>query len=103
MATRRIIDTIKNAAAGKSPATSTGYGKVLASMRDRGSNPAVELTPRELQVLRHIGYGLSNEEISRSLEISVETVKEHVQNLFRKMAMKDRTQLAVWAVREKLV
>jgi DNA-binding NarL/FixJ family response regulator len=100
---RQIIDTIKNAAVRKVPSPSTGYGKVLASMRDRSSNPAVDLTPRELQVLRHVGYGLSNDEIANSLEISLETVKEHVANILRKMEMKDRTQAAVWAVREGLV
>ena len=100
---KEIIFSIKNAVAGKPPSPSTSYGKVVASMKDRSSNPAVELTPRELQVLRHIGYGLSNEEIANSLEISVETIKEHVQNILRKMMMKDRTQVAVWAVREGLV
>ena len=98
-----ILETVRNAAARKPPSPSSSYGKVLASMRDRTSNPALELTPRELQVLRHIGYGLSNEEIARSMGISVETIKEHVQNILRKMAMKDRTQVAVWAVRKGLV
>ena len=100
---REILDAVKRAASGKPPSPTSPYGKVLASMRDRSSHPSVNLTPRELQVLRHIGYGLSNEEIARSMEISVETVKEHVQNILRKMAVKDRTQAAVWVVREGLV
>jgi DNA-binding NarL/FixJ family response regulator len=53
-------------------------------------------------VLSHLAYGLSNDEIAHSLEISVETVKEHVQKILRKLAVKDRTQAAVWAVRQKL-
>lgn len=61
------------------------------------------LTNRELQVLRHVAMGLSNREIARSLEISVETVKEHVQNVLRKLDVNDRTQAAVWAVRRDLV
>jgi len=100
---RQIIDTIRDAANGKPPSPSTSYGKVLASMKDRSSNPAVDLTPRELQVLRHVGYGLSNDEIARSLSVSIETIKEHVQNILRKMVMKDRTQAAVWAVKQGLV
>ena len=40
------------------------------------------LTNRETQVLRHIALGLSNREIGHSLKISVETVKEHVQETF---------------------
>jgi len=63
----------------------------------------VPLTQRETQVLRHVALGLSNKEIGRSLEISVETVKEHVQNILRKIAVNDRTQAAVWAVRKGLV
>jgi DNA-binding NarL/FixJ family response regulator len=46
--------------------------------------------------------GLANVEIADSLEISVETVKEHVQNLLRKIALNDRTQAAVWALRNGL-
>ncbi len=63
------------------------------------ANAEVQLTPRESQVLRLIAMGLSNQEIADSLEISVETVKEHVQNLLRKMSLNDRTQAAVWAIR----
>jgi len=60
------------------------------------------LTPRETQVLRLISVGLSNQEIADSLTISVETVKEHVQNMLRKLQVNDRTQAAVWAVRQGL-
>lgn len=61
------------------------------------------LTQREVQVLRHIGLGLSNKEIAKSLSISVETVKEHVQNILRKTKAADRTDVAVKAVRWGLV
>lgn len=63
----------------------------------------IPLTNRETQVLRHIALGLSNREIGRSLEISIETVKEHVQNILRKIDATDRTQAAVWAVKKGLV
>ena len=65
-------------------------------------NSDVPLTPRETQVLRLIAMGLSNKEIGDSLEISIETVKEHVQNLLRKISLDDRTQAAVWAIRHGL-
>jgi DNA-binding NarL/FixJ family response regulator len=57
------------------------------------------LTHREVQVLRHVGLGLSNKEIAKSLGISVETVKEHVQNILRKTKATDRTDAAVKAVK----
>ena len=65
--------------------------------------PELPLTGREAQVLRHIALGLSNREIAGSLEISVETVKEHVQNVLRKANANDRTDAAVRAVRLGLV
>ncbi|HMO14826.1 MAG TPA: response regulator transcription factor [Pirellulaceae bacterium] len=52
------------------------------------------LTRRESQVLRHLRFGLSNQEVSASLGLSLETVKEHVQNLLRKTSMEDRIQFA---------
>ena len=72
------------------------------ALRKSASTP-VSLTNRETQVLRHIAFGLSNREISRSLDISVETVKEHVQNIIRKIDVVDRTHAAVWALKAGLV
>ena len=100
-----LIAAIEDAAAGK-PATSTGvFGKVVASMetKEQATKSAGSvLTPREEQVLRHVAFGLSNDEIARSLEISVETVKEHVANILRKLAVKDRTHAAVRALQTGL-
>ena len=61
------------------------------------------LTMREVQVLRHVALGLSNKEIARSLSISVETVKEHVQNILRKVNANDRTDAAVRAIQYGIV
>lgn len=63
----------------------------------------VPLTQRESQVLRHLASGLTNKEIAAALNISYETVKEHVQHVLRKIGVSDRTQAAVWAVRKGLV
>ena len=75
----------------------------MSKRRDKAESESVPLTNRELQVLRHVALGLSNREIGRSLGISIETVKEHVQNILRKIDASDRTQAAVWAVRQRLV
>jgi DNA-binding NarL/FixJ family response regulator len=100
-----IIATITAAAAGESPSRSGEMKRIAAAMKVRQviDDDDVPLTQRETQVLRHVALGLSNKEIGRSLEISVETVKEHVQNILRKIAVSDRTQAAVWAVRKGLV
>jgi len=60
---------------------------------------STQLTRREQQVLVHLSFGLSNREIALNVGVSVETIKEHVQNVLRKLSLKDRTAAAVWALR----
>lgn len=100
-----LIATITACAQGESPCRAGELRRVASAMKIRQvvDDDEVPLTQRETQVLRHVALGLSNREIGRSLEISVETVKEHVQNILRKIAVSDRTQAAVWAVRKGLV
>ena len=62
----------------------------------------IPLTKRELQVLQQVAMGLSNREVGKALGISVETAKEHVQNILRKLDVNDRTKAAVWAVKRGL-
>ena len=78
------------------------YHRLMSRRKDKNAM-GFNLTNREVPVLRHLGLGLSNQEISTSLCISVETVKEHVQNILRKTGASDRTQVAVWAVRKGLI
>ena len=61
------------------------------------------LTRRELEVLKSIASGNSNREIGTTLEISERTVKNHIFNIFKKIAVSDRTQAAVFAIRNDLV
>ena len=100
-----LLSSIRAAADGTSPVSSSALHKVSDTMKTKKSpdDAQTTLTRRETQVLRHVGLGLSNKEIGRSLEISIETVKEHVQNILRKISVNDRTQAAVWAVRKGFV
>jgi DNA-binding NarL/FixJ family response regulator len=102
---KELITAIENGAAGKVAAGSGAFAKVTASMAARDTRAVRDagVTPREAQVLRHIALGLSNDETARSLEISIETVKEHVQNIPRKLKVRDRTQVAVSAVKASVV
>ena len=102
----QMITAIRRAADGDNPSDDSILARIKTAMarrRERGDNNELPLTNRELQVLRHVALGLSNREIGRSLGISIETVKEHVQNILRKIDASDRTQAAVWAVRKALV
>lgn len=61
------------------------------------------LSPRELEVLRLIAEGLNNKAIAEALEIGLSTVKTHIEELLRKLAVSDRTQAAVKALRRGLL
>ncbi|WOO34581.1 response regulator transcription factor [Anaerocolumna sp. AGMB13020] len=61
------------------------------------------LTKREMEVLKLITEGLFNKEIAYNLSISEKTVKNHVSNIFRKISVSDRTQAAVYAIRNNIV
>jgi NarL family two-component system response regulator LiaR len=68
-----------------------------------GSAPLEQLTAREREVLVLIGRGLANKLIARELGIAEKTVKAHVSSVLAKLGLTDRTQAALFAVREGLV
>lgn len=59
----------------------------------------LDLTEREIEVLAELGYGLNNKEIAEKLFITEGTVKNHVSNIISKLAVRDRTQAAIYSVR----
>lgn len=65
--------------------------------------PAEELSDREVEVLRLVAAGLGNAAIAESLHLSVSTVKTHIRHILEKLHVSDRTQAALWAVRNNLV
>lgn len=60
------------------------------------------LTPREVDVLAAIAEGLSNKEIARRLDISLHTVKFHIESLFRKLGARTRTQALAKAAERRI-
>lgn len=69
----------------------------------KGAPELSELTSRELEVLVQIGRGLSNKEIASELSISDKTVKTHVSSILGKLQLADRTQAAIFSIRQGLV
>ena len=61
------------------------------------------LSKREMEVLKILAQGLSNQEIADQLFISLKTVKTHVSNIFNKLEVNDRTQATIYAIQHKLV
>jgi DNA-binding NarL/FixJ family response regulator len=81
--------------------------KVLKSFRDLAEEVDQEAEPlyiplsgREIQVLDYIAKGNSNKEIARAMTISDQTVKNHITSIMRKLAVNDRTQAVVYAMRQ---
>ncbi len=76
-----------------------------AKMIDRNHDSALieDLTRRELEVLKLLAVGKYNKEVAEELEISERTVKNHVSNIFKKIHVTDRTQAAVFAIRNNLI
>ena len=71
--------------------------------RDIDKERLKSLTKREIEVLKAIAAGLLNKEIATNLGISERTVKNHISNIFKKIDVADRTQAAVFAIRNNIV
>jgi DNA-binding NarL/FixJ family response regulator len=100
-----LIGAIRTAATGESlwdRETLRAAGRSLRSPRGAG-NLEVTLTEAEGEVLRHIGNGLTNKQIAVEMQITYEKAKEHVMRLMRMTGLADRTQAAVWAMRNNLI
>lgn len=71
--------------------------------RDIDKDKIESLTGRELEVLIQVANGMFNKEIANSLNISERTVKNHISNIFKKIGVFDRTQAAVFAIKNDLI
>ncbi|RNF39562.1 response regulator [Planococcus salinus] len=75
--------------------------KLIQRTKPEQADPS--LTPRELSIISRIGEGRSNKEISEELGLSVGTVKNHISLILDKLELRDRTQVAIYAIRHDLV
>ena len=71
--------------------------------RDSDKDKIELLTQRELEVLTQVANGMLNKEIATSLCISERTVKNHISNIFKKIEVSDRTQAAVFAIKNDII
>ena len=71
--------------------------------RDIDKDKIDSLTKRELEVLTQVASGMFNKEIAISLNISERTVKNHISNIFKKIDVSDRTQAAVFAIKNDII
>lgn len=71
--------------------------------RSKDNEKLEKLTKRELQVLKLLAIGKLNRQVAEELDISERTVKNHVSSIFKKIDVKDRTQAAVFTIRNNLI
>ena len=87
------ICTVYNGGAMINPDIATKVFKLFSKM-----SLSKDLTQAELKVIQQVGFGLSNKEIAQKLYLSEGTVRNYVSIVLSKLELRDRTQLAIWAV-----
>ena len=98
------IHTVNNGGAMINPDIATKVFKLFSQMAQSNFTIQVDeksrkdITPTEWRIIQQIGYGLSNKEISAKLYLSEGTVRNYLSTILSKLGLRDRTQLAIWAV-----
>ncbi len=103
---RELADVVRKASRGEAvlhPQVAARVIQELQGAHRAEVNPFTELTDREMEVLRLIAAGMSNQAIADQLVLSEKTVKGHVSNILSKLHLADRTQAAVYAWKEGIV
>jgi len=101
-----LINCIRKIMRGENQLHPKATSHLLANLSNKENNERnllEQLTKRELDVLKEIARGKSNKEIASTLFITEKTVKTHVSNLLAKLELADRTQAALFAVKNQLV
>ena len=101
--TDALVDAIRRAAQGESVVSQQMTAKLIQGVRnppraDAGMSERDRFSPRERDILASLALGESNKEIARKLNLAESTVKIHVQNIFKKLSMSSRVQVALYAV-----
>lgn len=99
---KQAITTILNGESYIQPSLLPALNSRLIN-RDIDKEKLESLTKRELEILTQVAGGMFNKEIAINLNISERTVKNHISNIFKKIDVSDRTQAAVFAIRNNIV
>jgi DNA-binding NarL/FixJ family response regulator len=98
-----LLDGIRAAARGETVLAPPVAARLMSRLRTPAAPAAVQPSPRELEVLAAVARGLSNAEIGRELFIGEATVKTHLQRLFTKLDVDDRTHAVTVAIERGLL
>lgn len=103
--TQSLIRSIKSAISGGLSLEENVAAKVVPALLQTKEEEKIDptLTPRERAILKCIGEGLNNKEVAERLGLSVGTVKNQTSHILDKLELRDRTQLAIYAIRHHIV
>ena len=108
-ASELVFKSIRTVMAGQYWVGRECMGDVIERMRERASAPSPDLrrqtfglTPRELEIISTVISGYGNNEIATKFSLSVKTVKHHLTNIFAKLGVANRLELALFAVHHRL-
>ncbi|HBZ09279.1 MAG TPA: DNA-binding response regulator [Bacillus bacterium] len=103
--TESLIRAIKSTLSGGLSLEDQVAAKVMPVLLQKQEEESIDptLTPRERAILKCIGEGLNNKEVAERLGLSVGTVKNQTSHILDKLGLRDRTQLAIYAIRKRLV
>ena len=100
-----LVETIRAVRLGERRLHPVAMRKLMEQVaKSPAASPAAgSLTPRELEVLALVARGKHNREIAEELVISEKTAKMHISNILGKLGLEDRTQMAIYAIQNRLV
>jgi two-component system, NarL family, response regulator len=98
-AVQTLVEAIRAVASGLVWMPPDLQAEIAAQWGVAGSN---RLTGREIEIVHHVGLGMRNTEIASRLAITETTVKTHLNNIFKKLDVRDRVELAIYALRHGL-
>lgn len=100
---REVIDAVRAAAAGEALISPALLARLLPRLRRDPIRRASTLTRREIEVLELLAEGLSNQAVAERLRVSLNTVRNHVQNVLTKLGAHSRLEAVAAAVRQGLI
>lgn len=114
LSSEKLVEAIRDAYNGNSIMQPEVASKVIAhiagrtkeSVQSNASNEIstkLDLTDREKEILKLVGKGMSNKEISKTLYISEGTVKNYISNLYSKLEVDDRSKLTLYAIKNECI
>ena len=98
----KVIQSVKAVCAGIRVFGGSVFEGMRRQMALPGAKADLDLTPREMDIMRLVAQGMDNREIAAGLFLAEGTVRNNISRLLEKLKLKDRTQLAVFAVKNNL-